>query len=65
VGSRTQQAWPRPLTRVTVEEILAELERQVIALAEGLAVSEAVSALSASAASLARKVVSDYVAGGS
>ncbi len=51
------------LTRISVQEILDELENQVIALAEGLAVSEAVSALAASAASLAGKAVSDYVAG--
>jgi hypothetical protein len=53
------------LTRITVQEILDELENQVVSLAEGLAVSEAVSALAASAASLASKAVSGYVGGGS
>jgi hypothetical protein len=51
------------LTRITVEQILDELERRVISLAEGLAVSEAVSALAASAASLADKAATAYVGG--
>jgi hypothetical protein len=51
------------LTRITVQQILDELERQVISLAEMLAVSEAVSALAASAASLAGRAVSGYVTG--
>jgi hypothetical protein len=51
------------LTRITVQQILDELERQVISLAEGLAVSEAIAALSESAASLANKAVSAYAGG--
>jgi len=52
------------LTRITVEQILDELERQVISFAEMLVASEALSALSASMASLAGQAVSDYVGTG-
>jgi hypothetical protein len=51
------------LTRVTVQQVLDALERQVISLAEGLAVSEALAALAASAASLAGQAASSYVGG--
>jgi uncharacterized protein YukE len=49
------------LTRITVEQILDELERQVISLVEALAAGEALSALTASIAGLADKAVSSYV----
>jgi hypothetical protein len=49
------------LTRITVEQILDELERQVISLVEGLAAGEALSALTSSIAGLADKAVSSYV----
>lgn len=52
------------LTRITVEQILDEMERQVISFAEMLVASEALSALSASVASLANRAVSGYVGGG-
>jgi uncharacterized protein YukE len=49
------------LTRITVEQILDELERQVISLVEALAAGEALSALTASIAGLADRAVSSYV----
>jgi uncharacterized protein YukE len=49
------------LTRITVEQILDELERQVISLVEALAAGEALSALTSSIAGLADKAVSSYV----
>jgi collagen type III alpha len=52
------------LTRITVEQILDELERQVISYAEMLIGCEALSALSASISSLAGQGVSDYVGTG-
>jgi len=52
------------LTRITVEQLLDELERAVIGYAETLIACEAVSALSASVASLGGQAVSDFVGTG-
>jgi hypothetical protein len=52
------------LTRITVEQILDELERQVISYAEMLIGCEALGALSSSMANLASQGVSDYVGTG-
>jgi hypothetical protein len=52
------------LTRITVEQVLDELERQVVSYAEMLVVSEAVSALAASVADLAGQGVAGYVGTG-
>jgi collagen type III alpha len=52
------------VTRITVREILEALERGLISMAEQLAAGEALTALSASTASLAGQGVSDYVGTG-
>jgi hypothetical protein len=52
------------LTRITVQQILDELERGVITAAEGIVISGAVSALAASTASLGGQLVGDYVGTG-
>jgi hypothetical protein len=52
------------LTKITVQEILDGLERGVISAAEGIVISGAVSALSASTASLGSQLVGDYVGTG-
>ena len=52
------------LTRITVREILDELERQLIVVAEQLLAGEALQALSASIGNLISQGVADYVGTG-
>jgi hypothetical protein len=52
------------VTRITVQQLLDELERGVISAAEGIVISGAVAALSASTAALGGQLVSDYVGTG-
>ena len=52
------------LTKVTVQEILNELERQVVSLAEQLIACEAMNALSASVGNLLAQGAADYVGSG-
>jgi collagen type III alpha len=52
------------LTKITLQQILDEMERQVIKLAEGVLVGAALTALLASVASLVEQETKDYVGTG-